>query len=167
MKGVLDPNSRVVLAVAEVLRQDDVAAQRASRFEDRGIPVRDAEALAGCRGGQHQVGRDVLDRKPQEGLHQPCGLLMGERVGRPCPAPWGRARWRRAGCWCQRTARSWSWSRLRRSRARKRLIWVWICFCWASSRENSASRPDSEPRYSATSELTEVPRSAARIRALR
>lgn len=39
-----------------------------------------SEALAGCRGRQHQIGRDVQDRKPQEGLHQPGRLLVGERV---------------------------------------------------------------------------------------
>jgi hypothetical protein len=34
----------------------------------------------GCRGSQHQLGRDAQDRKPQEGLQQRCRLLVGERV---------------------------------------------------------------------------------------
>ena len=39
---VLDAHSAVVLAVAEILGKDDIAAEGAGRFEDRRIPVRDA-----------------------------------------------------------------------------------------------------------------------------
>ena len=39
----------------------------------------------------------------------------------------------------------------------------WIRRCWVSSRTNSDASPDISSRYPLTKELTEVPRSAARI----
>lgn len=54
-----------------------------------------------------------------------------------------------------------------RSPARKRRICRWTRRYCSSSLENSSSRSERVPRYSATSVLTEVPRSAAWIRAAR
>ena len=46
-------------------------------------------------------------------------------------------------------------------------MWLWDLLLLGTRRESSAWRPESERRYSATSALTKVPRSAPRILALR
>lgn len=64
---VLDPDSRVVLPVAEILGEHHLATERAGRFEDGRIPVRDPEALARIERGEHNVCGDVGDC-PREGF---------------------------------------------------------------------------------------------------
>jgi hypothetical protein len=59
-KWILDAYSAVVFAVAQVLREDDITTEGAASFEDRGVPVRDAEAPTCRTGGEHQL--DVMGR---------------------------------------------------------------------------------------------------------
>jgi hypothetical protein len=151
------------------------------------IPRRPDQAsdLAALLGGQRQTQRSRVCAESSPGP-RPDRVEHAGRPGHPCPLHQARRElthrrplprrappvaagllWVRTRVGRQRTARSWSWPRSRRSRVRNRLISRWTCRCWALRRENSAAREAGERRYSATSALTEVPRSAARILAVR
>src|SRR5262249_4397923 len=54
-----DPYPVIVLPVVEVFRHDDLAAQHASRLDDRGIPVGQHVFCDGARGPTADRGRDA------------------------------------------------------------------------------------------------------------
>src|SRR6188472_2973426 len=80
-EGVLHPDAVVVLAVGEVLREDDVASEGARGLEDRGVPVRDAEAFARRQGGPDDLRAQLLYPKPEECFDESDGLVVRERIG--------------------------------------------------------------------------------------
>src|SRR6185437_11743296 len=80
-----DPDAAVVLAVAEVLGQDERAAQRAGGLDDRGVPVRKLKTLAGVEGSQHDAARDVLDGEAPERLDEQDRLPVADGVGAARP----------------------------------------------------------------------------------
>lgn len=86
------PDTTMVLAAAEVFGQDLRAAHRAGGcLDDRGVPVRELEALAGIQGGRHHPAREVLDGEAPEQLDEPDRLLVtdgirADHAGRSCAA---------------------------------------------------------------------------------
>ena len=77
---VADPDTRVVLAVAEVFGQDFGAAHHTGGLDDRCVPVGKLEPLAGVQGSHHDPRRDVLDGEPPERLDQPDRLRMRDGI---------------------------------------------------------------------------------------
>jgi len=77
----VDADSRVVLIVIQILRENHVAAGGAGRFNDRCIPVGQA-ITSGCfQSGLHEIRRYLLDRKAKdERLDKIRGLIVGERT---------------------------------------------------------------------------------------
>ena len=75
-----DPDAVIFLPVVEVFGQDLRAAQRAGCLDDRGVPVRELEALAGVQGRHHDPVRDVLHREAPERLDEQNRLLMTDGV---------------------------------------------------------------------------------------
>src|SRR6202042_1480344 len=67
-EGVLYPHPAVVLAVAEIFGEDDLAAERPSCLDDRPIPVGDPESVAGGNAGEHQADVRLLDGEAPEGV---------------------------------------------------------------------------------------------------
>src|ERR1700738_586113 len=79
-KRIFYSHAGIVFAVAEVLGEDDITAERAASLEDRGVPVRDAKTPMCRKCGQHQARCDGRDGKAHERLDQLDSLLMGERI---------------------------------------------------------------------------------------
>jgi len=73
------------------LAYDATRVTRESIRDDRGVPVRELEALAGIQGGYHHPAREVLDGEAPEQLDEPDRLLVtdgirADHAGRSCAA---------------------------------------------------------------------------------
>ena len=79
-KRILDAHTRVVLPVAQILGEHDVAAERPRRLDDRRVPVRDPEAVARLEGRPHDRRCQIGGREPQERLDERHGLLVRQPI---------------------------------------------------------------------------------------